>query len=729
MIKRLMASLVCLTFIFTDLPYAHSQDPQILESSGDPNFKNIMAQSNAALMLWFHYNVYPEFGIPKSFEVPKDPKEAKEFFSKIGDDTSGFPGFFVDEFQEHSAMDLIQTINKSGISVPQGSDDRDRLNNLLKTRDLHRKLLNLQLPRQVADLIRGIVPKHTFFRVDSRGPMIIDSLIKKGVLKEVSPTAVRLIQGKPISRPPEITGNANWDEIWVLLQLSLNHEAQLTENELMRSNRELLEQVYPPICPVHDLTGIIERYIINDGLSIYEGGAWQIALAMAPSQYNFEISDRYTDMLDSGHFGSMEDIRAWQMPYTYEGKLLPKRNSFFFRLISPRFLQHDPLTGLTVKLGFPSYDRLHWSDWMPVLGEQSWTIMGLLQIAYAKGHGKADPDSKEVKLAESIVPAIKALRTMTGAVFFCPAGVWDHPPIIISTENNASFNGALWMLYAVTKDPQYLELIRGVENYFKNYAWDKENQRLKVGGVIVKGKFLPPEDVFALDCQTWPILSFSPAKLDGWFGEGSSYRMWKNAKKKVGYYEDGEIRGVGFTDNSVQSSEWTWGAIGATNELALYYWKSHPDWARECLADSISMLKGEEELKHIDKDGHKSYYYANKRYFIMWGWWANPTPNLASTAWAYLIQNGYNPFKLGEKTRWFTLPGLQAAVEKYQGAPLYKTNVPPIKGEGNGVGLPLSQWPLKRANVQGFVPHLISVQPVDRSTMLGLNPQKDKERN
>jgi len=39
--------------------------------------------------------------------------------------------------------------------------------------------------------------------------------------------------------------------------------------------------------------------------------------------------------------------------------------------------------------------------------------------------------------------------------------------------------------------------------------------------------------------------------------------------------------------------------------------------------------------------------YANKRYWIPFGWWANPIPSLASTGWAALVDSMYNPFYLG----------------------------------------------------------------------------------
>jgi hypothetical protein len=46
-------------------------------------------------------------------------------------------------------------------------------------------------------------------------------------------------------------------------------------------------------------------------------------------------------------------------------------------------------------------------------------------------------------------------------------------------------------------------------------------------------------------------------------------------------------------------------------------------------------------------DETEAYYYANKRYQIPFGWYANPIDSLCSTAWSLMIDNGFNPFMLG----------------------------------------------------------------------------------
>jgi len=52
----------------------------------------------------------------------------------------------------------------------------------------------------------------------------------------------------------------------------------------------------------------------------------------------------------------------------------------------------------------------------------------------------------------------------------------------------------------------------------------------------------------------------------------------------------------------------------------------------------------------MQSDG--SYLYANKRFFIPWGWYANPLGATSSTGWAVFYDWMYNPFELGGGLSW-----------------------------------------------------------------------------
>jgi hypothetical protein len=166
--------------------------------------------------------------------------------------------------------------------------------------------------------------------------------------------------------------------------------------------------------------------------------------------------------------------------------------------------------------------------------------------------------------------------------------------------------------------------------------------------MYVHGEFMPAK-VFTADCQTWSILAMGPAWIDRYFGEGTSYRLWKNTKERAGYFNsDGLLQGVGFIDgHKILSVEWTCGAILALSEIADEYKTSHPEWAREAQVDLVSMRHGIEKYKTTMENGSVAYWYANKRFFIPFGWWANPIPSVASSAWVVMIDTGFNPFILG----------------------------------------------------------------------------------
>jgi len=92
--------------------------------------------------------------------------------------------------------------------------------------------------------------------------------------------------------------------------------------------------------------------------------------------------------------------------------------------------------------------------------------------------------------------------------------------------------------------------------------------------------------------------------------------------------------------------------------LAMDYWAmGKTDFSNSLLADAASMAKLMNTSVIPCDDGvwcrgglvqvDGSYLYANKRFFIPWGWYANPIGATASTAWAVLNDFNYNPFQLG----------------------------------------------------------------------------------
>lgn len=389
-----------------------------------------------------------------------------------------------------------------------------------------------------------------------------------------------------------------------------------------------------------------ERILATYGQNIYDGATWQIALAMMGKT---DIASEQTVRLLSGKSGNLS-IRASAEVFVYGDKKLsfPEKEALFFRMISDEWEQADPLTGKGVT----------WMDWKPILGENGWAaLIGPLQVAYVKYKGHIPLECDEMKLALSILPALKAMQSPIGAVYHTTGGVYGKSPHDISSENNASLYAGLKMLKQVlqeNKDPQSLIasidiLLTGIEKYFREYAFDRKQEIFLQGGLYndpsAEGKFLPSKD-FAVDVQTWTIKVFGAKKIDEWFGEKAANRIWQNTKKRGGYYEGEILKGVGYTDDpsAVLSVEWTLGAILLVNELNDLY--KHPELVKE----AASMRAGVEALKEkvvLDGTETVAFHYADRRYNIPFGWWANKIPSLTSTAWAMMIDRNFNPFVLG----------------------------------------------------------------------------------
>lgn len=406
-----------------------------------------------------------------------------------------------------------------------------------------------------------------------------------------------------------------------------------------------------------DVDSVLERLLVTHSLSIYDAAVWQAALIHFGNADDAALVDAHTDRLISGRSGTLDDIRADGDLFKYgdERKVLKKDNAYFFRIIADRYLQDDPLTGKVGPHGFPNFNLLHHEDWKPITGEQAWAaIIGPLQTAYVKYHGHIPVNSKEVKLALDSLPGIEAMQSPIGAIYHAPDGTFGKNPHDISNENNFSMYAALRMLYDVVKasDPasahRIHRLLTGQEDYFAKYAFDADSGVFYQGGFFIDGRFIPTR-IFAVDCQTWGSAVLGPAWLDRHFGKGTAFRLWERTLERAGYVDqDGIVRGVGFSDgHRVMSVEWTCGAILCAREMEKYYRASETLWARKLRLDAESMRYGIEDCSKILQNGSRAYFYSNRRTFIPFGWWANPIPNLVSSAWVLLTDHHFNPFILG----------------------------------------------------------------------------------
>jgi hypothetical protein len=346
---------------------------------------------------------------------------------------------------------------------------------------------------------------------------------------------------------------------------------------------------------------------------------------------------------------------------------------------------------------------IHWNDWKPIVGENVWaTMIGPLQRIWLQTGGNfsaamcGTPENHfacdwktwnstpaGVQLGISILPGLLSLQGDLGNLYHCPWGSKIYPAdpeegVNVSNENNFSAYAALTMLHEVLVNfttgstDEWLQyglestttLLQGLDNWIDNYLIPAEStlpdgtKLIPQGGHVVGSTYDPiPLTGFgglAVDCQTWGLTVLSATRVDKLYGFGTAYKIWNATKYLTGHFIQGEIAGVGYTanatssDNTIWSAEWTFGAITMCQKLAQDYQTSNPTWSAQLLADASSMYYWTQQPWPTGlqfPDG--SYVYANARFFIPWGWYANPIPATCSTAWSVMKQQNFNPFKLG----------------------------------------------------------------------------------
>ncbi len=463
--------------------------------------------------------------------------------------------------------------------------------------------------------------------------------------------------------------------------------------------------VYGRIGSPSSPTATIERVILEEGISIYDAALWQIVLnathdpqdraqAMQPVMYYWNGSLENLINLRTGT-GASAFVYDPIHPEEVTSQLGDKgRRGFIFRIIDAHgaYLMPDPLDGQRVNEDFPNDPRIHWEDWKPIAGENAWVVLAALHLY------KDDPENEvALRLAEELARAAMYLQADNGGIRMAPLGTYCHLLNIdpgldeaailqefdrrslafktpgkvkrsmvrlggrdypdyhvwyyeeISTENNLSWYAALRMLYALTGKPEYRTAMDRIEGYFKS-VWNSQDNVFYQGTHHTRGRWVPNADPFAEDVQSWSILVLGPRVIDGWFGEGTAYRIWRKTRGYAGVFSsDGELQGVGFTkENDRVSIEWTAGAIMAVRQLADHYAFTHPQWREGLEQDARSMRAGIDQYRFTSDDGTVSYAYSSRRGWIPFGWFSQDprVQSLASSAWVALIDAHFNPFEL-----------------------------------------------------------------------------------
>jgi hypothetical protein len=469
------------------------------------------------------------------------------------------------------------------------------------------------------------------------------------------------------------------------------------------------QDVFMKIGPRYSATGIIERMIVDQGISIYDAALWQIVLSHTGKQHDLDMACMPVKYYWEGSLNEFSDIRtgSGNQIFVYDPghpdavtSDLSKKGyrGFIFRIMNANglYLSADPVDGKNSFQDFPNDARIHWEDWKPIAGENAWVVLAAAHLLkyIPKEHWGS---SIEFKLAREITRAALYLQAANGGIRMAPLGTYfhlldiptdfseekitqvlderakrfkqgltvpkkdlkrlggiDYPPYHtwyyeeISTENNLSWYAALRMMYRVTGHIQYWKAMERIEDYFKS-VWDPKEKIFYQGAHFINGKWVPNTSSFAVDVQNWSIAVLGPKKIDQWFGEGSAYGIWRSTKVFSGVFGHDGLKGVGFTKEKDRISiEWTAGAILAARKLAAYYAFTHPDWSKETKKDAISMRAGMDDYYFNVRPGEAAYSYSSIRRWIPFGWFSHNKSvlSLASTAWIVLVDKKIDPFVL-----------------------------------------------------------------------------------
>lgn len=295
-----------------------------------------------------------------------------------------------------------------------------------------------------------------------------------------------------------------------------------------------------------------------------------------------------------------------------------------------------------------------------------------------------------IQLGISIIPALLALQDPAGTLFHCPWGSKIFPPdpdegANLSNENNfsgyASIDVFYWVLknYTAGSSSQELQwalqaatmLREGLNKWFdRPDILSPKGQLANNAQVVPQGGHLNSSGYFpvpidttgglAMDCQTWGMTVMTRERMDTNWGHGTAYNIWQTAKQYAGYKKGTVLAGVGYTDlantngtsipvNTIWSAEWTFGAINMCQIIGQSYIDNgDATMGQSMLQDAQSMYN---EVTRDWPEGLRfpdgSYVYANKRFFIPWGWFSNPIGATCSTAWSVMQARNFDPFHWG----------------------------------------------------------------------------------
>jgi len=430
-----------------------------------------------------------------------------------------------------------------------------------------------------------------------------------------------------------------------------------------------------------------EQMLTTLGLNLYDAACREMALALlgqgaVAQKYeaetliadktfqfgNIRASTACGGIMYEGKCKDPQQTGACGFCYGANGVTLDSKHAYFFRMLSDVWSFAGTIDQRCPEKNIP----WTWNDYRPVTGENAWgNFIGPLQVAYimAGKNVAAIPDSSSaMQLAVVMIQAFQTMQLPNGAIAYAPWNTYDfeNPALgaTTSTENCALTLASLQIfLYILQNNPttQYKNLIptaqsliAGLTKYIKS-AYSPSQGYFLQGGTLLNGTWqwnMDPASMFAVDCQTWVMSVLGAPTIDQWFGAGTALNIWTTTMKLGGYVYDpssNTVQGVGYSLNqgvNVFSGEWSFGAINMLRIFATQYNAS----VQPQLVYQANLIRQniEGRLTYTDNTLKSTVvWYANKRYTIPWGWFANPISSTASIAWAVMVDSNFNPFVLG----------------------------------------------------------------------------------
>ena len=231
---------------------------------------------------------------------------------------------------------------------------------------------------------------------------------------------------------------------------------------------------------------------------------------------------------------------------------------------------------------------------------------------------------------------------------------------------------------------------KGLREFLHAHAW--RQGQFVTGGFAnepdSKTEWRPMLKPEAVDVNTWGVAALGSEQIDAWFGFGAAYRLWVQLKDWGAYGEGQTLWGVGYSDADsngrtqegnfragVLSAEWTAGAIIMVRNM-IHHYLATPRSATESAQaqvlvsklkdDEFRMVAGVQNLRYgryiqASLPGKPAgyanlivqpampvrsepYLYSSRRYFIPFGWYGNPIPSTAASAWVILVADRFDPF-------------------------------------------------------------------------------------